>query len=81
VATPVAGRSSFARLACQAAPMPGRLTIIAIGAIIAIPAIFAALGGGHDVGLVFGVVLVVVGVGWMLVGGSRDEDPGSGSGD
>jgi hypothetical protein len=59
--------------------MPSRMTIIAIGAIVAIPAIFAALGGGHYVGLVFGVVLVVVGVGWMLVGGSRDS--GSGSGD
>jgi hypothetical protein len=52
--------------------MPGRLGIIAIGAIIAIPAIFAALGGGHDVGLVFGIVLVVVGVAWMLLG-SRDS--------
>jgi uncharacterized membrane protein HdeD (DUF308 family) len=53
--------------------MPSRMTIIAIGAIIAIPAIFAALGGGRYVGLVFGVVLVVVGVAWMLVG-SRDSD-------
>jgi hypothetical protein len=60
--------------------MPGRSAILAIGAIIAIPAIFAALGGGHYVGLVFGVVLVVVGVAWMLVGGSRDEgDSGSDS--
>jgi hypothetical protein len=53
--------------------MPGRLTIIAIGAIIAIPAIFAALGGGDQVGLVFGIVLVVVGVAWMFLGGSRDD--------
>jgi hypothetical protein len=61
--------------------LPSRATVLAIGAIIAIPAIFAALGGGHYVGLVFGVVLVVVGVAWMLVGGSRDEgDSGSGSG-
>lgn len=56
--------------------MSRRLTVIAIGAIIAIPAIFAALGGGHDVGLVFGIVLVVVGVAWMLLG-SRDPDGGS----
>lgn len=56
--------------------MPGRLAIIAIGAIIAIPAIFAALGGGHDVGLVFGIVLVVVGIAWMLLG-SRGDSGGS----
>lgn len=61
--------------------MPGRLAIIAIGAIIAIPAIFAALGGGRYVGLVFGIVLVVVGVGWMLLGSRDSEDPrDSGSG-
>ncbi|WP_155892064.1 hypothetical protein [Conexibacter woesei] len=56
------------------------MLVIAIGAVIAIPAIFAALGGGHYVGLVFGIVLVVVGVGWMLLG-SRDSDSGSGSSD
>lgn len=60
--------------------MSRRITVIAIGAIIAIPAIFAALGGGHDVGLVFGIVLVVVGVAWMLLG-SRDPDGGSGGSD
>jgi hypothetical protein len=65
------------RPACQAVAMSRRITVIAIGAIVAIPAIFAALGGGHDVGLVFGIVLVVVGVAWMLLG-SRDSD---GSGD
>jgi hypothetical protein len=53
--------------------MPGRWTIIAIGSIIAIPAIFAALGGGHATGLVFGVVLVVVGVAWMLLGSRGDS--------
>jgi hypothetical protein len=57
--------------------MSRRITVIAIGAIIAIPAIFAALGGGHDVGLVFGIVLVVVGVGWMVLGSGDSEDPGS----
>ncbi|HEY6761423.1 MAG TPA: hypothetical protein VI318_18125 [Baekduia sp.] len=55
--------------------MPTRLTIIAIGAIIAIPLIFAALGGGRAAGLAFGVVLVVAGVGWMVVG-SRGGAPG-----
>lgn len=60
--------------------MPPRMLVIAIGAVIAIPAIFAALGGGHYVGLVFGIVLVVVGVGWMLLG-SRGSDSGSGSSD
>lgn len=55
--------------------MPNRTTILAIGAIIAIPLIFAALGAGRQAGLAFGVVLVVVGVGWMLVG-SRDAGDG-----
>jgi hypothetical protein len=55
-----------------------RLLVIAIGAIVAIPAIFAALGGGRHVGLVFGVVLVVVGVGWMYLDSRRG---GAGGGD
>jgi hypothetical protein len=53
--------------------MPGRTTmIIIIGAVIAIPLIFAALGASQSAGLAFGVLLVVVGLGWSLIG-SRDE--------
>jgi type III secretory pathway component EscS len=58
--------------------MGSRATVIAVGAIIAIPLIFAALGAGQDAGLAFGVVLVVVGVAWMLLGsraGGGDRDP------
>ena len=52
--------------------MPGRTTmIIIIGAVIAIPLIFAALGASRSAGLAFGVLLVVVGLGWSLIG-SRD---------
>ncbi len=56
--------------------MPGRTTmIIIIGAVIAIPLIFAALGASQSAGLAFGVLLVVVGLGWSLIG-SRDERGG-----
>lgn len=53
--------------------MPGRLTIIIIGAVIAIPLLFAALGASQDAGLVFGILLVLVGVGWSVVGSRRGE--------
>ena len=56
--------------------MPNRFTVLAIGAVIAIPLIFAALGAGQAAGIAFGVVHVVIGDGWMLVGsraGDRDE--------
>jgi hypothetical protein len=53
--------------------MPSRFLVIAVGAVIAIPLIFAALGAGQDAGLAFGVVLVVIGVAWMIVG-SRGDD-------
>jgi hypothetical protein len=51
--------------------MPSRTTAIIIGAVIAIPLIFAALGASRSAGLVFGVLLVAVGLGWTLAG-SRD---------
>jgi hypothetical protein len=57
--------------------MSHRTTILAIGAIIAVPLIFAALGAGQGAGLAFGVVLVVIGVAWMLVG-SRGAGDGDG---
>jgi hypothetical protein len=60
--------------------MPNRITILAVGAVIAIPLIFAALGAGQNAGLAFGVVLVLVGVGWMLVGSRADGD-GDGDGE
>ncbi|HET6505641.1 MAG TPA: hypothetical protein VFG42_02520 [Baekduia sp.] len=55
--------------------MPSRTTIIAIAAVLAIPLIFAALGATRAAGLVLGVVLVVIGLGWTLLG-SRTSDPG-----
>ncbi|WCB92985.1 hypothetical protein DSM104299_01686 [Baekduia alba] len=60
--------------------MSNRMTTLAVGAIIAIPLIFAALGAGQQAGLAFGVVLVVVGVAWMFFG-SRDDGEGDGEGD
>ncbi|HEV7494849.1 hypothetical protein [Baekduia sp.] len=48
--------------------MPSRTTLIIIGAVIAIPLIFAALGASQAAGLVFGVLLVVVGLAWTLAG-------------
>jgi hypothetical protein len=53
--------------------MSNRMTILAVGAIIAIPLIFAALGAGQDAGLAFGVVLVVVGGLWWWLG-ARDGE-------
>jgi hypothetical protein len=52
--------------------MPRRVTILIIGAVIAIPLIFASLGASQDAGLAFGVLLVIVGIGWSLVGSRRD---------
>ena len=52
--------------------MTTRTIIIVIGAIIAIPLIFAALGASQSAGLAFGVLLVVVGLAWTLLG-ARDE--------
>ncbi|HMJ34217.1 MAG TPA: hypothetical protein VK501_09885 [Baekduia sp.] len=53
--------------------MPDRRLVIAIGAVIVLPIVFAALGAGRDVGLIVGVALVAVGVGSMLVSGGRDR--------
>jgi hypothetical protein len=51
--------------------MPGRMTIIAIASVIAIPLIFAALGATQAAGIAFGVILVVVGLGWSAIGSRR----------
>jgi hypothetical protein len=56
--------------------MPSRTTVIAVGAVIAIPLIFAALGAGQDAGIAFGVVLVVVGLAWTLLGSRPSDDDG-----
>jgi uncharacterized membrane protein len=48
--------------------VPSRTTLTIIGAVIAIPLIFAALGASQSAGLVFGVLLVVVGLAWTLAG-------------
>lgn len=53
--------------------MPSRTTLIIIGAVIAIPLIFAALGASQSAGLVFGVLLVVVGLCWTLLGSRNAE--------
>lgn len=55
--------------------MPSRTTVIIIGAVIAIPLIFAALGASQAAGLVFGVLLVALGLGWTLLG-ARDAGDG-----
>jgi hypothetical protein len=55
--------------------MPSRMTIIAIASVIAVPLIFAALGATQAAGLAVGVILVVIGLGWTLLG-SRTSDPG-----
>jgi hypothetical protein len=52
--------------------MPRRVTVLIIGAVIAIPLIFASLGASQDAGLAFGVLLVIVGMAWSLVGSRRD---------
>jgi hypothetical protein len=51
--------------------MPSRTTVVIIGAVIAIPLVFAALGASRSAGLAFGVLLVAVGLGWTLLG-ARD---------
>jgi len=63
-------------------PMPGRSRtfIIAIAAVIAIPILFAALGASRDAGLAFGILLVVVGLGWS-VAESRGGGRGGGGGE
>ncbi|HEX2104950.1 MAG TPA: hypothetical protein VHF51_14940 [Solirubrobacteraceae bacterium] len=55
--------------------MPGRGVVIAIGLVIAAPLIFAAFGASQRAGLIVGVVLVVVGIGWMLAGARRRDAP------
>jgi hypothetical protein len=56
--------------------MPSTTTVIAIAAVITIPLIFTLLGGGRHAGLVVGVVLVIVGVAWSVIGsrGRSDQD-------
>jgi hypothetical protein len=56
--------------------VPGRGIILAIGAVIAAPLIFAAFGASQRAGLIIGVVLVVVGIGASLVGSRRADDDG-----
>ena len=58
--------------------MPDRRLLIAIAAVIALPILFAAIGGGRFAGIAVGVVLVAVGIGSMLV--RRDEGDGEGEG-
>jgi hypothetical protein len=58
---------------------PHRTFVIAIAAIIAIPIVFGAIGGGQAAGLALGVVLVVAGLAWSALGAARgrrspDED-------
>jgi hypothetical protein len=57
--------------------MPNRTTIIAIGAVIVIPLIFAALGATQAAGLALGVILVVIGLGWTTIA-SRGAAPDDG---
>jgi hypothetical protein len=54
--------------------MPDRRLLIAIGAVIALPILFASFGAGRGAGLAIGVVLVAIGFGSMLVGNARDRE-------
>jgi hypothetical protein len=54
--------------------MPDRRLLIAIGAVIALPILFASLGAGRGAGLIIGVVLVAIGIGSMLVSTARRDD-------
>jgi hypothetical protein len=58
--------------------MPSATTVTAIAAVITIPLIFTLLGGGRDAGLIIGVVLVVVGLAWSVIGSREpgDQDQG-----
>lgn len=47
-------------------PSRSRTFIIAIGAVIAIPILFAALGASREAGLAFGILLVLLGLGWSV---------------
>ena len=53
--------------------MDRRRVILAIAIVIALPILFASLGGSGNAGLFIGIVLVAVGVAWMLLG-SRSAD-------
>jgi hypothetical protein len=57
-------------------PMPSATTLTAIAAVITIPLIFTLLGTGRDAGLIIGVVLVAVGVGWSVIGSRGPSDRG-----
>ena len=53
--------------------MDRRRLILVIAIVIALPILFASLGGSGDAGLVIGIALVAIGVVWMLLG-SRSAD-------
>lgn len=54
--------------------MLNRTTLTAIAAVITIPLIFGLLGGSRDAGLIMGVLLVAIGVGWSVIGSQRSHD-------
>ena len=53
--------------------MPSRNLVLAIGAVLALPLIFAAAGGSRAAGIGIGVLLVVVGVGYGAVDRLRER--------
>jgi sorbitol-specific phosphotransferase system component IIBC len=53
---------------------PRRLVVVA--AVISLPILFALLGGTHDAGLVIGVVLVLAGVAYGIIGSRAPDDGG-----
>jgi hypothetical protein len=53
--------------------MPNRALLAAITAIICLPLIFSFVGGGGHAGVAIGVVLVLVGIGWGLLGSRSSE--------
>jgi hypothetical protein len=56
--------------------MERRRLIIVIALIIALPILFASLGGSGNTGLIIGIVLVTIGLASMLVGSRGAEDDG-----
>jgi hypothetical protein len=56
--------------------MDRRRLIIVVALIIALPILFASLGGSGGTGVIIGIVLVTLGLGSMLVGSRGAEDDG-----
>jgi hypothetical protein len=56
--------------------MPRRPVLLTIAIVLALPILFATVGGTAGAGLLLGVVLVAIGVGSMFFGARGAEDDG-----